>query len=271
MQLTFSRSGVDRLIAHSKAAPKHRPTYGQAEPIPPGLWLVGDDGVYLMSNGQPGLLQPGEKTKQFVVYATECDPTKMSFEAWWDAKQRSFGGDDGVEFIKLSDIEDALATYPPGTPLMLDVSPQEIGIVGFGRRPDGDRPPPRKHNRPPAGKSRRPQFSLDSLEVRSFIKSLEFLRSLAVAECNGHVRHYIDTHGSWHFAPSRLAKNPTRRNALIEEFKRHWPKAAQSRLAQMRRLNTKLARICPEWRKLTDEELLALPPEPTIDVREWKL
>jgi hypothetical protein len=271
MHLTFDRSGVDRLIAHSKAARTHRPAYGQKPPIPPGLWLVGDDGVYLMSNGQPGLLQPRQKTKQFVVYATECDPTRMSFDAWWSAKQASFGGDDGVEFIRLSDIEDALTTYMPGTPLILEVSPQSIGIVGFGRRPDGDRLPPRKHNRPPAGKSRRPQLSLDAPEVQAWIKSLQFVRGLAVAEANGGLRHYIDTHGSWHFAPSRLAKNPTRHRALIEEFKRLYPAAAQKRLPEMRRLNNKLARVCPEWRKLTDEELLELPPEPTLDPRTWRL
>jgi len=38
----------------------------------PGLWLVGDHGVYIMSNGNPD---------------------------WYDYKRRHFGGDDGIEFI----------------------------------------------------------------------------------------------------------------------------------------------------------------------------
>ena len=43
--------------------------------------------------------------KRIVVYARECDPTKLEFDAWWAAKRATFGDDDGIEFIPIEDIE----------------------------------------------------------------------------------------------------------------------------------------------------------------------
>jgi hypothetical protein len=39
-----------------------------------GLWLVGDQGVYLMPNTDG-------KTRT-IAYARECDPTKLEFDEW---------------------------------------------------------------------------------------------------------------------------------------------------------------------------------------------
>ena len=58
----------------------------------PGFWLVGDQGVYIMSNGK---LVDGQKP--LVVYSTECHP--QGNPDWWDYKRRYFGRDDGVAFI----------------------------------------------------------------------------------------------------------------------------------------------------------------------------
>lgn len=58
----------------------------------PGLWLVGDEGVYIMSNGK---LADGQKP--LVVYAEQCHP-KGDID-WWDYKRRHFGAHDGIEFI----------------------------------------------------------------------------------------------------------------------------------------------------------------------------
>ncbi|TIQ74583.1 MAG: DUF3085 domain-containing protein, partial [Mesorhizobium sp.] len=57
------------------------------------LWLVGDEGVYIMSNGK---LADGSRA--FVVYAEQCHP-KGDMD-WWDYKRRHFGADDGIEFIE---------------------------------------------------------------------------------------------------------------------------------------------------------------------------
>ncbi|MER8759466.1 DUF3085 domain-containing protein [Mesorhizobium sp. M0976] len=58
----------------------------------PGLWLVGDQGVYLLSNGK---LADGERP--LVLYSEECHP--IGNPDWFHYKQRHFGGDDGIEFI----------------------------------------------------------------------------------------------------------------------------------------------------------------------------
>jgi len=69
----------------------------------PGLWLVGDHGVYLMSNTAA--------KASAIVYAHRCDPTKFPFDTWWEKKQATFGGGDGVEFISLTDIETLLTQF----------------------------------------------------------------------------------------------------------------------------------------------------------------
>jgi hypothetical protein len=58
----------------------------------PGLWLVGDHGVYIMSNGK---LAAGERP--LVLYSEQCHPNGNP--DWYDYKRRHFGGDDGIEFI----------------------------------------------------------------------------------------------------------------------------------------------------------------------------
>ena len=58
----------------------------------PGVWLVGDQGVYIISNGK---LSEGERP--LVVYSEECHP--VGNPDWFDYKHRHFGGDDGIEFI----------------------------------------------------------------------------------------------------------------------------------------------------------------------------
>ncbi|RUV41170.1 DUF3085 domain-containing protein [Mesorhizobium sp. M1A.T.Ca.IN.004.03.1.1] len=65
-----------------------RPGMGEA----PGVWLVGDQGVYIMSNGK---LADGDRP--LVVYSDECHP--VGNPDWFHYKHRHFGGDDGIEFI----------------------------------------------------------------------------------------------------------------------------------------------------------------------------
>lgn len=74
-----------------------RPLYEQAEPAPPGFWIVGDEGVYLMHNGKG---DPGVEGNQAVVaYARECNPKTVPFDDWWEKKRATWGGDDGVDYI----------------------------------------------------------------------------------------------------------------------------------------------------------------------------
>ncbi|MEO9191635.1 MAG: DUF3085 domain-containing protein [Acetobacteraceae bacterium] len=132
MILHFDQALVHRLLAHSAAASQHRATFGQAEPAPAGLWLVGDTGVYLMSNGVPGLYRdPNASSPNVVCYAREADPDTLDVDAADDAKRASFGRDDGVEFIAATDLLTALASYPPQIPVALDVTQETIGILLF--------------------------------------------------------------------------------------------------------------------------------------------
>lgn len=90
--------------------------------IPAGLWLVGDRGVYLMSN------VTSEEAKAapvaHVCYADEVNPEKMSVDEWYDAKGAIFGGDDGVEFLPAEALEGALE----GDKLRLDMTPSSLSV-----------------------------------------------------------------------------------------------------------------------------------------------
>ena len=133
MKLTFPADIVAKLIEHSAKSPKHSPTYSQKETAKPGLWLVGDDGVYLMSNGTPAMANDGsliteepkfptKPIKRLVAYANECNPEEMDFDDWWAAKRASFGGDDGVEFIPLTDI-------PKSGEIVIEINSKEMRIL----------------------------------------------------------------------------------------------------------------------------------------------
>ena len=124
MKLHFPWPEVAKILEEVRAATVVNPLYEQA--TGKGLWLVGDQGVYLMPNTKC-------EGKPNVVYAKECDPTKLEFDEWWGVKQASFGGDDGVEFIDIADI-DALAAQvsAAGTVpsfLCIDLSPGTIKLT----------------------------------------------------------------------------------------------------------------------------------------------
>lgn len=123
--LIFSCSDILPLIEHSERAARRIPTFGQMcdpacrkdgaapndilevsadqvdiDKVPAGLWLVGDHGVYLLSNGESGADKPPE-----AVYAHGCDP-RLNAD-FYRAKNSWFGADDGTEFLPLEDLEKA--------------------------------------------------------------------------------------------------------------------------------------------------------------------
>ena len=96
---TFPILGVRKVIERGMADAAanggfRNPYYGikPGKDEKPGLWLVGDQGVYLLSNGK---LAEGERP--LVVYSDECHP--VGNPDWWHYKRRHFGGDDGIEFL----------------------------------------------------------------------------------------------------------------------------------------------------------------------------
>lgn len=92
------------------------------EKIPAGLWLVGDQGVYLMSNVTSEEAKAADVAH--VCYADEVNPEKMPVDEWYDAKVAIFGGDDGVEFLSAEALEGALE----GDKLRLDMTPSQLSI-----------------------------------------------------------------------------------------------------------------------------------------------
>ena len=133
MKLTFDAKLVQQLLDDSKNAKEWRLAYGEEfsdkSEARPGLWIVGDQGVYLMSNSRTGIFKPskaGEEPSHLVAYAHQCDPTG-DFDTWWENKRAAFGGDDGVEFLSAEFIEAALAKAKNGKMAMY-VTPTKIKI-----------------------------------------------------------------------------------------------------------------------------------------------
>lgn len=117
--LSFPIEAVREIIARGRkdAAANggyRNPYYGMrpGEGEQPGLWLVGDHGVYVMSNGK--LAEAG---RPLVAYAEECDPT--SNDDWFHIKRQTFGGDDGVEFFDAHHLEALIAAKPGATHLSI--------------------------------------------------------------------------------------------------------------------------------------------------------
>lgn len=99
--LTIRGSDLQRLkdlcktVGEAKEHKKH-----WDEDTGPCIWLVGDQGVYLMGNH---VLPEGEKPE--VIYFDGCNPDKDAFDDWWSYKRATFGGDDGADPIPLSDFQ----------------------------------------------------------------------------------------------------------------------------------------------------------------------
>jgi hypothetical protein len=89
MTFVFNIAQVRPLLDHSLRARRHRSLYGYKHTARPGLFLVRDLGVYLMSNGNPGL-RAGKHVQ--VVYAKRHD-------------RMHYCGDDFAEFISARNLE----------------------------------------------------------------------------------------------------------------------------------------------------------------------
>lgn len=151
--LTFKVGEIRRLVEHSKAAPSHSPSYNDLfnpsyhkggkvlmkdgwpdkdnldlSKLPAGLFLVADQGVYLMSSGSPGLLVEEGGTRNVVAYAQESDPTSDD-EDWYDAKRAIMGGDDSVDTLNLEMFEIPLAILSDEDVLKIKVTARQISVV----------------------------------------------------------------------------------------------------------------------------------------------
>lgn len=168
-QLTFSVGEVRRLLDHTLAAAEHRPSFAELfDPlchkggkikhtdgstdcpdsenidqtmVPAGLWLVKDQGVYLMSNGSPGFLKEGQDPSakfpsHFVSYADEANPKTV--EDWWEVSRAIMGGDDCVVPLPAKVFSD-VQKLNDDDQVILDVAPDTVA-VSFVRKNQTPRP-----------------------------------------------------------------------------------------------------------------------------------
>lgn len=105
------------------------PHYGLApgKDEKPGVWLVGDEGVYIMSNGK---LAEGQQ-RPLVVYAEECDPT-INLD-YWHYKRQYFGGDDGIDFLDAEMLVRLMRADQAATHLMIAMTDDSMSITPISR------------------------------------------------------------------------------------------------------------------------------------------
>src|SRR5690606_14485165 len=86
--LWFDRATVWRLVDHATNSRRSMPWYGKR--VGKSLLLVGDTGIYLMSNGLPAILHDGtllkrdgdQRSIRLIAEAEGCD-SSSEIEAWW--------------------------------------------------------------------------------------------------------------------------------------------------------------------------------------------
>ncbi|WP_027155219.1 DUF3085 domain-containing protein [Mesorhizobium sp. WSM2561] len=118
------RKVIDHGIADAAANGGFRNPYFGARPgegEKPGVWLVGDQGVYLCSNGKLA-----EGARPLVVYSEQCHPDGNP--DWWDYKRRHFGADDGIEFIESERLVPLVDRHHRATHLNIELTETEIAL-----------------------------------------------------------------------------------------------------------------------------------------------
>jgi hypothetical protein len=130
---TFSMTDVHAVITRGRIDALanggfRNPYYGlrPGKDEKPGLWLVGDEGVYLLSNGK---LAEGQRP--LVVYAEECDP--KTNPDYWHYKRQHFGGDDGIEFLDAERLVKQIAAVPRATHVRIEMTDTSMSITPIRR------------------------------------------------------------------------------------------------------------------------------------------
>ena len=135
-KLEFDATAVLELLEHALNAPHHTSPYGLTQNPGPGLMLVKDAGIYLMSNREPRL--PGTDTANKVVYARGYeDPDATASESEWSEQytkiRDAVGGDDFAEFLEAS----SFASLRPDGLIEIELTSEQmvVTIRNFGETP----------------------------------------------------------------------------------------------------------------------------------------
>lgn len=96
----FKTKELKRCITHALNSTQWRMGFADSAVPWPGLFVVHDQGVYLMSNGEPGDALKDE-LGVYVAYAAGCDPDNDA--NWWEVSRALVGGDDFAEVIPIKE------------------------------------------------------------------------------------------------------------------------------------------------------------------------
>ena len=96
----FKTAEVKRCIEHALKSTDWKMGWSKDAPAP-ALFFVHDEGVYLMSNGEPGDLKNRSELGLYAAYADGCDPD-LNEDDWWDTSRALVGGDDFAEVIPVT-------------------------------------------------------------------------------------------------------------------------------------------------------------------------
>jgi len=120
-KLTFNASDIKPLVKHTLESDKRKACWGQKDKIPAGLWLVKDEGIYLMSNGEQ--VVDSETGRLPVVYAKGYNPHKADV---WE-KAYAVSSDDFCQFIPVKDFSDFLEWGADTITIKLTATTMQIG------------------------------------------------------------------------------------------------------------------------------------------------
>ena len=118
-KLTFKNDKANtlaKMLRWANGRPRRIP-YTKTMTGAQGLWLVKDEGIYLMS--------PTDKKFKTVVYARGYKPTKTNRDTLWD-KTHDVSGDDFAEFVHLDADQVARVLDGGGITIKLNATTLEI-------------------------------------------------------------------------------------------------------------------------------------------------
>ncbi len=127
-RLVFKADDLRRLVTHALAAPSHSVGYGG---VKGDVVLAHDQGVYLMSAGQPRDLVSEGSSSNYVAYAEGCDPRTDS--AWWETARDLVGGDDFGQHLPWATGIRAAIDGGART-VVIDITEESISLVTLGSK-----------------------------------------------------------------------------------------------------------------------------------------
>lgn len=124
--LSFNAEAVRRIVTHAKAAPAHDMGWLADTAPQPAVMLVGDHGVYLMSNGSPRDPAEDNGGSTFVSYTLGIDPGHDA--DWWETKRALYGGDDGADTLLVIETLELLLARGEAF-IRIEITEDHIGVL----------------------------------------------------------------------------------------------------------------------------------------------